>query len=165
MTADELIDGMIGAGRPFSSREYTIVPNVSWGWGLDYEADIIAISPAGTVNEIEVKVRQQDLLNDVRKRKWGCGLDPRVKRFWYAVPPGLAALALEIRPDPRINPGVLVVRAPDRLGEDHDVKIARPAKAIQGARQATPSEVQELSRLGLLRYWDLRVKRWATIPT
>ena len=39
----------------FPPRRYAVCKNVSWGM-FSWEADIIAISPAGIINEVEVKV-------------------------------------------------------------------------------------------------------------
>ena len=39
----------------FDHRANLIVPNVSWGWGLAYEADMVVVRPSGYAMEIEIK--------------------------------------------------------------------------------------------------------------
>lgn len=38
----------------FPPRRYAVCPNVSWG-ALPWEADVVAVSQAGIVHEVEVK--------------------------------------------------------------------------------------------------------------
>jgi len=137
-------------GSPFKPRRYVVVPNVSWGWNLRYEADVIAVSPSGWCTEVEIKVSRSDLLVDAKKRKWEPrGLDARIRRFFYAVPEALRA-AVEAWPRRPAVAGLIVV------GDDGVGRVVKAATTIKTARPATDEEILCLHRLASIRYWDLR---------
>jgi hypothetical protein len=158
MIESDVANAVVCHGTPFSRRQWLVVPNVSWGWGLDYEADLIAVSKLGRVNEIEIKVSLQDLKADIHKQKWTKGLDNRVQKFWYAVPNELAQAALELELPSGIEAGVIAVWAADNDYDFPRSKIIRAAKPRMDAKKATTEEITELYRLGYLRYWDQRLK-------
>jgi hypothetical protein len=158
MTAADITNAVVCHGTPFSRRQWTVVPNVSWGWGLDYEADLIAISRTMRVNEIEVKISLQDLKNDVHKEKWKRGLGKRIHKFWYAVPQELVADAIALKLPEGTIQGVIGIWPTDKAHDFPRSKIVQVARPRADARKATDKEVSELYRLGYLRYWDLRLK-------
>jgi hypothetical protein len=49
-------DVELAVARFFNYRINLIVPNIYWGFGLNYEADLLIISPAAFATEIEIKV-------------------------------------------------------------------------------------------------------------
>lgn len=158
LTAADIANAVANQGATFCRRRFVVVPNVSWGWGLDYEADIIAVSKARWTTEVEIKVDKADLLNDRAKRKFRRGLDPRVRQFYYAVPEHLIETALlpEIV-DPRY--GIVTLRA----GKTDTTliprtRVVRKASLLAGARKVTDEELEKLLHLGLMRYWDLRLR-------
>lgn len=152
--SEDIMKAVTRRGQPFCRRRWLCVPNVSWGWGLSYEADLICIGKNGKCVEIEIKVSRHDIRQDAAKSKWRNGLDDRISRFYYAVPLDLMAPALDSIPE---YCGLLTV-AP-RVGTHMAVAtITRPAKTIAGARNPTPAEIQNLGRLGVMRYWDLMLK-------
>jgi hypothetical protein len=133
-----------------------VVPNVSWGWKLRYEADLIAISSAGCCVEIEIKVNKYDLLNDNKKEKWQNGLDKRISRFYYAVPVELKDLAIGLAAPKGF--GVVVVK-PGRFPISLPVaEIVLSAQKIPKARKPSQDEIVKLLHLGVMRYWDIRTK-------
>ena len=48
-------------------RVNLIVPNISWGMFI-HECDLLVITPAGYMWEVEIKVSKQDLSRDSKKR-------------------------------------------------------------------------------------------------
>src|SRR5690606_3456699 len=68
----------------FGSRQHLIVPNVSWGFGLNYEADLVVVTKAGYAKEIEIKVSRADLLKDKEKKhNHDCS---KFKELYFAIP-------------------------------------------------------------------------------
>ena len=155
MKAIDVELALTAAGAVFNPRRYLVVPNVSWGWRLHYEADLIAAAPSGICHEVEIKVSRADLRADALKAKWNRGLDRRISKFWYAVPEDLLADALESRlPGIEAIPGVIVVRKPKSETAFPRAEVARRPDVIGGARKASSEEITELYRLGYLRFWD-----------
>ncbi len=89
MTESELI--LAAVKRWYPPQRFAVCDRVSWGLGLSYEADAIAISAAGLCDELEAKSTAADLRNDLKKYKWKRIESGNVKhfadRFWYVVPP------------------------------------------------------------------------------
>lgn len=160
-TAAVICDALTSRGAIFDSGRWTCVPNVSWGWGLDYEADLIAVSKAGWANEVEIKCCKYDLKADHLKAKHrggpGLYLDERIKRFWYAVP----SLLLETALDPAIVDktfGIIEIESPKNSYDFPRARMERQAVNRGRARLVTAEERVKLMHLGLLRYWELRRK-------
>ena len=49
-------------------RSNIIVPNVSWGMGIEYEADLIVLSKQGYATEYEIKRSYSDFVADFAKK-------------------------------------------------------------------------------------------------
>jgi hypothetical protein len=153
MTSKDVMKALTRTGGPMCRRRWVVVPNVFWGWGLSYEADMIAVSKSGTCTEIEIKVSRQDLRADKLKRKWLSGLGPMVARFYYAVPEALQEYALEIIPE---SAGLIVARPGNSATSAlPTAKVVRKAKLNKSARKPTDDELRKLHHLGIMRYWDL----------
>jgi hypothetical protein len=153
-----MTNALVGPGAYFERRRWLVVPNVSWGWGLSYEADVIAVGKTGWCHEVEIKVDRQDLVNDVKKKKWERGLGARIQKFWYAVPVELVDVALAVRP-PGLDvlPGVISVGPPSSSGAFPKVSVVRVAAPRANSRRINDDERGELLRLAGLRYWDQRM--------
>lgn len=159
MTAADIANVLTMNGSVFARNRWIVVPNVSWGWGLDYEADLIAVSKTNWADEIEIKINKYDLMNDKFKQKHrgevvGKYLDKRIRRFWYAIPTELLETALEIPKEF----GIVEIRKSNLKHQPHTAHVIRRATARPHARQVTPEETLKLLHLGIMRYWDLRLK-------
>ena len=72
--------------RHFDYTKYTCVPNIYLGGG---EMDFAAVSEAGDLVEVEIKLTASDWNEDRKKAKWGADyakFRAIVSRFYYAVP-------------------------------------------------------------------------------
>lgn len=157
MKAADVANAICNQGAVFCRRRWVVVPNVSWGWGLQYEADLIAVSADGWSNEIEIKVNKSDLKNDCKKGKWSSPvLDSRIKRFWYAIPEDLLETALD---ETVVNKkfGIICVYPAKNQYSFSRARVIRRATNLP-SRLTTPEEIKKLLHLGLMRYWDLRLK-------
>ena len=69
----------------FGIRTHLIIPNVYWGFGLNYEADLVVVTRAKYAYEIELKVSKSDLKADQNKTKHKFERKT-FKRMYYAMP-------------------------------------------------------------------------------
>lgn len=70
----------------FDIRKNLVVCNVSWGL-LNHEADMLVMSKAGYLTEIEIKRSLSDLKADFKKKHDHS--HKLIKKFYYAVPESL----------------------------------------------------------------------------
>jgi len=124
----------------------TIVPNISWGLGI-HECDLMVVSSAGYVTEIEIKVSKSDLLAESKKKH--SHDDPRIKNFYFAVPSDLADFALEHIPE---RAGLIIV------SKDGQVRTMKSPVHNHKAEKLTPEEHLKVARLGSMRMWGLKEK-------
>ncbi len=68
---------------PFYIRQNIVVPNCDWGF-LNHEADLLVLSKAKYLTEIEIKRTWSDFMADFKKRH--THYDPKLSHFYYAVP-------------------------------------------------------------------------------
>lgn len=155
MNAREVANALTRQGSPFCRRRWVVVPNVSWGWGLNHEADLIAVSQSGWADEIEIKIDAGDLRNDYVKEKWSRPFDDRIKRFWFAVPELLLEIATAlVRPEH----GIIVAKPGSKATASLPIaRVVRRAQPRKTARKVTNQELCKLLHLGVMRYWDLRL--------
>jgi hypothetical protein len=57
----------LAVAKLLDHRVYTIVPNVSYGLGLNHECDMLALDTKGRFTEIEIKISASDLKADFKK--------------------------------------------------------------------------------------------------
>ena len=140
--------------RHFRPRQNTIVPNVSWGAGLNHEADILIVTPAGICTEIEIKVSASDLKADAKKAHKHYSTD--IHYFYFCVPDYLKTLALQVIPD---EAGLFV------CGSEwyHEGRFSIWVKAVRKPTRRqygkwTPEMIAQLERLGRLRAYALLVE-------
>ena len=77
----------------YDIRKHIIVPNVSWGFFREHEADVVVITKANYLTEIEIKRSWHDFLKDFRKDSYHS--DNRIKSFYYCVPECMAQHCLD----------------------------------------------------------------------
>lgn len=142
------------ASHIFPWRRYVTVPNVSWGL-LPHEADLVALSDAGWLSEIEIKTTKADFLADHKKYKHQLsnvnGAPHLINSFYYAMPSNVwSKCAVEDLPQ-----GAGLILVGDEYRGDRNAKafVKQPPVSDQRARRLTSEEREQLLRLGYLRYW------------
>ena len=134
----------IAVAEMFNPRINIIVPNVWWGLGLNYEADLIIVSGSRYATEIEIKVSANDIKADLKKR-WFTHRSDKIRRFYYAVPDYLQDC--EHLPS---DCGLIVV------DENLNCKTIRAPRITKHARKLSDKEVSKLLHLGCMRIWSLK---------
>ena len=142
----------------FDYRINLIVPNVSWGFFYSHEADIVVLTKAGYLYEVELKVSRSDMKADLKKRHRGDEdsfrqqwENKKLKYLYYAFPNDLLNLALEILP---LHVGLLSVTQ----GQNHHRAIvteARKPKVLNNYK-LTADEKYQLARLGCIKVWKYK---------
>ncbi len=140
----------------FDWRKNIIVPNIAWGLGL-HECDVLIMSSAGYLTEVEIKISLSDLKADFNKGHAHDGKG-KIKYFYYAMPASLADREDVIALIP-IHAGIFRCSPSVRYSE-HLVSAskARPASARTNARPLSEKEKFDLVRLGTMRIWNLKRK-------
>jgi hypothetical protein len=130
-------------------RENTIVPNISYGWGLAHEADLICVNPNMYVTEIEIKVTASDLKADFSK--WHKHKSKKIHSLVYAVPEKLVDLCKELAPS---TAGIIEVSWNEYLGK-YKARWVRRAKKNHNP-PITGNDLHNLLRLSAMRIWTLK---------
>jgi len=133
----------IAVARHFSN--HLVVPNISWGWQLDYEADLVVLTAANWAWEVEIKTTISDLKADAQKRH--CHDSPKFVRLYFAVPDFMAAEAVQYVP---ARAGILSV------GVKKWVNLVKSPRLNPAAIRITDSQRLKLMELGLIRIWSLK---------
>lgn len=132
----------------FEKTAELIVPNVSWGLDLNYEADLMILSKGDYLYEVEIKVSKSDMKADLKKHMAHSCI--YVKRLYYAFPEELLELALQILPE---DVGLLSVYC-DRNGHTRLDEKRKP-KDRESIKMPLLKQYK-LARLGALRIWNLK---------
>ena len=137
----------------YGIRKHIIVPNVSWGFFREHEADLVVITAANYLTEIEIKRSWRDFLKDFRKDSFHN--DNRIKSFYYCVPECMVEPCKEyLYSDPALE------RKHGRIGLISYDELGRICFERNGEREIalklTTAEALEIARLGTLRFWDTR---------
>jgi hypothetical protein len=139
----------ITVAKLFDYRRNIIVPNVSWGWHLSYEADMVMVNANNYATEIEVKISISDLKKDFKKRKH---LQPsKVFKFmYYAIPVEMMEKAKEIIPE---KYGIITVKW---NGYKYVATRYRGAKVNRWAGVVSNQHLINLMRLAAMRIYTLK---------
>ena len=141
----------ISVAQHFNPRQNVIVPNVHWGLGLPYEADLVVLRPSGYAIEVEIKTTASDIRADLKKKHQH---DSNLFReLWFAVPQELVAT-----PEIPGRAGVLGI-TPFDTGAHNDkwfCQVHHAAKMNRAVRPWEPRQVKKLLELGVMRIWTLK---------
>ena len=84
LTLEQIEYLLVGfADSPFYIRKNIVVPNCNWGF-LNHEADLLVLSKAGYLTEVEIKRTWSDFKADFDKKH--DHYDKKLSHFYYAVP-------------------------------------------------------------------------------
>ena len=126
----------IAVAEHFGYRYNIIVPNVSWGFGLNYEADMVVVLPSCYAMEIEIKVSASDIKADLsKKRQHESDL---FKQLYFAVP-------LELANNENIPERAGILAVMDRETKSvKDVELKRAAKTNENAVKLSETQKELL---------------------
>lgn len=164
MTAAEI---EIALARYFNYRRNIIVPNISWGFNFNHESDLLVITGAGYVTEIEIKVNKYDLIKDKIKPKWQLtNWRNKIKKFYFAIPYNLLHLLCgesQNKLYPKIIhipdfAGILYLKRNEYNHTYLEISKYREAEINKNARKLGSYEESHIAHLGAMRIWDLKEK-------
>lgn len=137
----------IAVAAHFDYRRNLIVPNVHWGLGLPYEADLVVLRPSNWAIEVEIKVSGSDIRADLKKlRQHDSAL---FRELYFAVPEALVE-----HPAIPEHAGILSF---SRTEDGHPrLKVLRVPKRRPGARKWNQQTRETLYRLAAMRTWTLK---------
>jgi hypothetical protein len=155
--------GRVLARNTFAS-DLCVLPNCTW---TGDEIDLLVVTMARRIIDVEIKISRADLKADKNKGKWwhqdwsgppGSGRPPKIPRPWptkvwkhyYAMPEEIwtEALLEHIQP----VSGVLLVYG-KKFGSEH-VRCVKRAKPCKDVAVLTDQQVVRIARLASLRMWD-----------
>lgn len=145
-------------GCLFDFRRNVSVPNVSWGWGLSHEADLVCVTLSGTTSEIEVKVSMEDLRAD-KNKPYG-HKSKKIKHLWFAIPNTLDEKeALREIPE-RAGLVVVSMRRISNGKMKYFTRVSRRPR-VNKAEYVKPDveQINRLLRLGVMRMWSDK-RKW-----
>jgi len=142
----------IAVARKFNTRVNLIVPNVFWGLGFNYELDLMIVTPLRYAYEVEIKISISDLKAEKFKRLT-THHDPRIKRFYFAIPEDLREKAL-----PLIDKDVGILTVYRDSHDDLVCDVWRKPKANPNAKKVNDAEIDNLYKLCAMRVWNLKEK-------
>lgn len=116
-------------------------------------ADLVLLTKAGYLTEVEIKISLSDWNADQHKRKFNRDR-PHVSRFFYAIPETLEGQIPQWIPD---TAGLIVVRSvPNYYGFRDAVTELRAAKRVM-SKKIAPHEILRMHESAYYRYWNARV--------
>lgn len=141
----------------FNYRVNLIVPNTYWGLGYDmHECDLLMVSRAGYVTEIEIKISRADLRRDAKKAH---GHENKAIKYLYFALPTYLENCVDLVPE---RAGIILVRPGNNVPGvyPHKPKCKRIRDPIcrKHAQKMNDRERYKVARLGALRIWDLKRK-------
>jgi hypothetical protein len=133
-------------------RQNTIVPNVSWGLGLNHECDLLVLDSKNRFTEVEIKVTLSDLKADFNKHHNHSS--KIISRMFYAFPKDLLEKALPLIPT---NIGIITCE-PGVYYYGKSSYSAKYFRMVRHDKYSRPSErqIQKFMNLGCMRIWSLK---------
>ena len=137
----------------FHPGQYLIIPNVSWGFDLNFECDLLICSKSKILYEVEIKSSKQDLKNDFKKWRYRLTQNNhhKIAFKYYAMPKEL--ITDETKELIPIHNGIIEVDL-----TYNRAKIIRKAKKNPKFKKIDRNDYEILLRLAALRYWSIRHK-------
>jgi len=159
---------------PFYCRQHLVIPNVDWGF-LNHEADLLIVSKAGYLTEVEIKRTWADFKADFKKKH--THYDSKLSHFYYAVPEKIAQKVFDFLyvgkldisnrwsrskvdsyTEVNVNKcGLIVYKDPDEFYKFGNYCITVGATNM-GDYKISDEEEKKLLRLLGLRVWSLKNK-------
>ena len=135
----------------FGTRQNLIVPNVypmNFGFRGGYEMDIAIMSPAGYLQEVEIKTTRADLVKNLSKDRWRYSTFGISKKMWFAMPEKMNTEdCIYFVP---VWAGILIVNNKGKVRPTRDAQVNKDAKKLSVNQQ------YKLARLGAIRIWSMK---------
>lgn len=153
LSVHEIEDAIIFYFSKGDIRNNIIVPNVSWGLVINYEADLIIVNKSGYATEFEIKRSYSDFVadfaksNDAHNASW-------VYKFYYVLP-----LSIKEKAEAFIQYTGIEKPAILFYDESGNITSNKGMPYRKGGRKMFLEEQLKLAKLGTMRYWALREKR------
>lgn len=165
LSVNEIMLLIVGNPVWCNIRTDIVVPNLSWGL-LNHEADLAIIRKSGYLTEIEIKRSYQDLKKDFDKNVFH--KDDKVSDFYFCLPSSIKEKANQLFleqvdklkelywgwddwEDKRYFPAVIW------YDDDGNLEYNKGWKYV-GGRKLFMEEINKLTRLMSIRYWNLLSK-------
>lgn len=146
------IDVEIAVVNLFGHRRTVMVPNVYWGLGLSYEADLICLDPQGRFTEVEIKVSKSDLKADLSKTHGH--RSSIISRLVYAMPEELISVAKQILPP---HAGLISVQYRPSGKTVLKMPVASWVRIPKhNTLRPNQNQINDFMRLGCMRIWSLK---------
>lgn len=142
----------VAVAKLFGYRQNLIVPNISWGWDLRHEADMIIVNDSNRVTEVEIKISLSDLKADFKKKNGH--ISKKIGRLYYAIPLEMLDKSLELIPK---ECGIITVKKYDYTdGTAFHASYYRIVKFNKFVEPISNAQRLKLSELGCMRIWTLK---------
>lgn len=145
----------IAVARLIGFRMNTIVPNVSWGLGLNHECDMLVLDSKGRFTEIEIKISASDLKADFNKKHRH--QSKIISRLIYAMPDWLCDSHAHLIPSDCGLISVFEVRP--KVFKAKWVKICKHDKYSRPSQK----QIEKFYHLGCMRIWSLKENSYRLI--
>lgn len=146
----------VAVAKLFNFRKHTIVPNVSWGLGLNHECDMLILDNRNRFTEVELKISLTDFKADFKKPH--NHESPLISRMFYALPYAICKDYAHLIP-PHI--GVICVYIKDNYPNGKNKFVAEFVKHAQHDKSKPPPPKEVINKfyqLGCMRIWSLKEK-------
>jgi len=140
------IEYQIAKFKKFNFLKNDVLINISWGF-LFHEADMLVVSKAGYIAEIEIKRSLADLRNDFTK-KTHTHSSQLINKFYYAVPEKLVDKTKALLVEHNRIAGII------SYSEKKKINVVVEAPNLK-KRKITSEERLKLLRLGNMRVWKM----------
>mgnify|MGYP006943684804 CR=1 FL=1 len=129
-----------------------LLPNVSYGLGLNFECDLLYITKNRYAHEYELKISKNDIIQDKDKRRhiFSHINDTKIRSRTFVIPVDLMDCT-NLIPE---KCGIIIVNP------NSTCVLTRKAKNNTKARQLTYEEVLHLGNLAAMRLWKFKLKQW-----
>jgi len=140
----------VAVANLFGYRQNVIVPNVSWGLGLNHECDLLILNSKNKFTEVEIKISKADLKADFKKQH---GHRSRyISRLYYAIPRELLESCKPLIPT---ECGIITVDH-NYYTKKFQASIHRLPKQEKNVVPVTDEIIKKFYHLGLMRIWSLK---------
>ena len=148
----------LAVAKHFDWRKFAIIPNISWGMGIQQEGDLWVVNPKTLlVTEIEIKISGADIKLDAKKgvrygrTGYSWHMEGPVRRLFFAVPEELIN-----HPDLPQRAGLIAIKeySPGKFKATR----VRESEVRKEAPALTQAQYLHFLHLGSMRVWGLKEK-------